>query len=115
MRKKTGRRMNPVSAYIGSGNKTSFFTNRPKSPFSRIKQIYGEELERFEIENSSSDFQSKELLIQHRKEIKERVLEHYRKEQKQNYIIIGFMTLFVIILIIFVNYYLLDLIKSYWP
>ena len=114
MRKNTGRRMNPASAYIGSGNKTSFFTNRPKSPFSRIKQIYGEELERFELGTNEQSRQSKELLTQQKKEIKERVLKQFREEQKQNFVIISSLILFVFILIIFINYYFLGLIKSIW-
>jgi hypothetical protein len=115
MRKKTGRRTNALSAFARSGSKNSFFSNRLKSPFSKIKQIYGDELERFELQHSSSDLQYNKVLIQHKKEIKEKALKQFRKEQRQNFFIISLIVAFCILFIIFVNYYLLVLIKSYWP
>ena len=106
MRREKGRRMNPVSAYIGSGNKTSFFTNRPKSPFRKIKQIYGEQLERLKLENSYSHKDHSKLLTQHKKEIRERVRKQIEKDKKQNYIIIVVLFFIILIMIVFINYYL---------
>ena len=115
MRKNTGRRVKPSFAYRGnSQNHSNSFTFNRRPPFSRIKQIYGEELERFELESNHQSLQSKELLTQQKKEIKERTLKHFREEQKQNFVIISSLIVFVFLLIIFINYYFLYLIKSFW-
>ena len=47
--------MSPGFGYIGSGNKTSVFTRRPKLPFEKIKEIYGEELEKLNLEKNKQN------------------------------------------------------------
>ena len=111
----TGRRINSLSVFARTGTKNSFFTNRPKSPFSKIKKVYGEELERFELESTVTDLKSKEFFTQQKKEIRNRVRVQIEKERRQNLVIITCIITLVFLLIIFINYYLLDLIKTYWP
>ena len=106
MRKSRLRRMNPSSGYIGSGNKTNFFTNRPRTPFSRMKQIYGEELERFELLHSPHEANFDELLIQKKQEIRKKIKEEIVREKTRSILIVISVSAFVIILIILINYYL---------
>ena len=71
MKKSTSRRMNPTFGYRGSAqNHSNTFTFNRRPPFSKIKEIYGNELERFELENPTNTLQNKELPIQKRKETK---------------------------------------------
>ncbi|NNC70339.1 MAG: hypothetical protein HKN90_05900 [Flavobacteriaceae bacterium] len=106
MRKNKGLRMNPTSGYIGSGNKTNFFTNRPKAPFSRMKQIYGEELERFNSTHSSSEANYEKLLIQKKKEIRDKIANEIAYENKKNSLIVAALVILMTMLVIFINYFL---------
>lgn len=106
MRKNKGRRMDPASGYIGSGNKTNFFTNRSRTPFSKIKQIYGEELERFNRKHSPQEANFEKLLIQKKKEIREKITREIAYENKKISLIIAVLVIFITIVVILVNYYL---------
>lgn len=50
MREKRGRRIKPGVGYIGFGNKINVISKTAKIPFSKVKQIYGDELERLSLE-----------------------------------------------------------------
>lgn len=106
MRKNKGRRMNPSSGYIGSGNKTNFFTNRPRAPFSKMKQIYGEELERFNRVHSPSEANFEKLLIQKRKEIREKIAREIAHERRKIGFIIAAIVILLTALIIMINNFL---------
>lgn len=80
-------RMNPGVGYIGSGNKTSVFTRRSKLPFAKIKQIYGEELERFKPEKTKHNFSFKKLTEKERLEIRKRVRVMVIKQRRKEVII----------------------------
>lgn len=100
MRQNRGRRMNPSSGYIGSGNKTSVFTRRSKSPFSKVKEIYGDELERLKSEKQKSNLSFKKLTEKEKLEIKERVKGQVKKERKRE--LITLLVTFLIALVIFI-------------
>ncbi len=92
-------------------NHSNSYTYNRRTPFSKIKEIYGEELERFELESSTTILKSKELLAEQKKEIRERVRKQIRKERKQNILIINFMSVFAILFLFFINSYFSDIIK----
>jgi len=109
MKKNTGRRMNPVSWYIGSGNKTSSFTIRPKTAFRKVKQIYGDELERFEVIKLNSDIEHKHLSEKDRKKIRDNVKKQVKKEQLKTIISGLIIALCFLFLLLFFNYFYLKI------
>ncbi len=112
MKTHTSRRMNPSFGYNGALlNHSNTYSYHRRPPFSRIKEIYGEELERFELEQTTTEFTSKKLLAQQQKEIRYRVKEQIRKERNRNIIISCFMTAFSVLFLYLVNRYFLNLIE----
>ena len=106
MKKDRRRAMSPSVGYVGSSTKTNYFTNRPKTPFSRIKQIYGENLERFELTHDKSEPQYEALLIQRKREIRLEIKEQITSENKRNVMIICFLVVLVVTLILVLNYFI---------
>ena len=83
-KKMTGNRrsrMNLGFGYIGSGNKTSIFTRQPKLPFKKVKEIYGEELERLNSKNDKQELSFKKLTENEKIEIRERIKKQIKKKQ----------------------------------
>jgi|GEM_PF-2300054 len=95
MREGRGRRIHPISWYIGSGNISSVFTRRAKSPFVKVKEIYGTELERYLHTQNIPAQVPKKLTEKERFAIRERVIAAVAKERRTN-IIIGII-IFIII------------------
>jgi len=112
MKKNTGRRMKPSFGYSGAvlNHSNSYSYNR-RTPFSKIKEIYGEELERFELESTATILKSKELLAEQKIEIRARVRKQLRKETKQNIVIISFIAVFTTLILFFMNSYFSDILK----
>ena len=100
MRRNRRPRMSPGVGYIGSGNRTSVFTRRSKLPYEKIKEIYGEELERLNSKKIERNFSFKKLTEKEKLEIRERVRGQVIKEQRKE-LIIGIIT-FLIALVIFI-------------
>lgn len=106
MRDNRRQRMTISSSYIGSGNLTSVFARRPKIPFVRLKQIYGDEMERFRIEKNSEQYQKSELTEKQKKIIRKRVesiIKRNKNRELTNGIIailitLGLIYLFLIII-----------------
>ncbi len=93
-------RMSPSIGYIGSGNKTSVFTRRSRIPFKKVKEIYGEELERLNFKKIKPNLFFKKLTEKEKLEIKERVKSQVIKERHKELII--WIIIFLIALIIFI-------------
>ncbi|MDT7830836.1 hypothetical protein RQM59_00500 [Flavobacteriaceae bacterium S356] len=55
MRKKNKRRMHSSLGYYGFGGLSAVFSRRPKPIFEKIKTIYGDEMERYSLERSSTN------------------------------------------------------------
>jgi len=87
MRRNRRPRMSPGIGYIGSGNKTSVFTRRPKLPFEKIKEIYGEELEKLNSKKIKGNLSFKKLTEKEKREIRERVKGQLKKQQRKEGII----------------------------
>ena len=83
MRQNRRPRMSLGFGYIGSGNKTSVFTRRPKLPFEKIKEIYGEELEKLNLKKNKQNLSFKKLTIKEKLEIRERVKGQLKKQQRK--------------------------------
>ena len=112
MKKHTGRRMKASFGYNGALlNHLNTYTYNRRPVFSRIKEIYGEELERFDFEHTTDIIKSKKLLAQQKKEIRYRVKEQIRKERNRNIIISCFMTGFAVLFLYFLNHYFLDFME----
>jgi len=79
--KRNKRRLSPGVGYIGSGNKTSVFTRKPKIAFDKIKYIYGEELERLNSKSSKKRYSFKNLNEKEKLEIRNRIKFKIQKEQ----------------------------------
>ena len=99
--------MNPGVGYIGSGNKTSVFTRQSKLPFAKIKQVYGEELERFKPEQTQQNFSFKKLTEKERLKIRERVKGQIIKERRKELIIWIITFLLALFFFAFVRYLIL--------
>lgn len=87
------------------GNKTNFFANRPKSPFRKIRQIYGQELERFKNLHNEQTLEYEELLAQKKRSIRQKIKKQMAEEQFKSYLAIV-LSCFIILLIIllFIHY-----------
>jgi len=85
MRENRRERMSVSSAYIGAGSLTTVFARRPKIPFVRIKQIYGDELERFKSEKVK-DKAPTELSEKEKKKIKTLVKKIISRNKKREII-----------------------------
>ena len=85
MRENRRERMSVSSSYIGAGSLTSVFARRPRIPFVRIKQIYGDELERFKLEKDKNKA-STELSEKEKKEIKTLVKRIVNRNKKREII-----------------------------
>jgi hypothetical protein len=94
MKRDNRRRMSPGVGYIGAGNKTSVFTRKPKIPFKRMKDIYGNELERLKSGKSDRKKSFKKLTEREKLEIRKRIKIQIRKEQNKN-ILIGIIAIII--------------------
>ncbi len=89
-----------VSGYIGAGNNINVFTRRPKPSFSKLKQIYGEHLEDFKV-NDSTHKDRKKIS----NELREKIKANARKDYKRfirNQIIIALISLIIVFLMILI-------------
>lgn len=81
MRKLTDRtRFFLSSYYIGSGNKVLSFTWRPEIPFEKIKEIYGNELEKLKEKRENKSITQIKLTVEERKKIKQNIKEQVRHD-----------------------------------
>ncbi len=112
MKTHISRRTHPSFGYRGplmSHSNAYSYYRRP--PFSKMKEVYGESLERFELEKSSIVLKSKKLLAQHKKEIRYRIQEENKKGRNRNIILICLMTFMSILFLFFINHYFLDTLE----
>ena len=61
------------SYYIGSGNKVSVFSKRANPPFEKLKQIYGEELERIGKTQSNLNRRNTSLTAEQKASLRRRL------------------------------------------
>ena len=94
MKRENRRRMSPGVGYIGAGNKTSVFTRKPKTSFEKIKDYYGNELERLKSGNSDQKKSFKDLTEKEKLKIRKRIKTQFRKEQNRN-LIIGIVSIII--------------------
>ena len=66
------------SSYMGAGRTESSFTFRSKTPFAKVKQIYGEHLEGLGKQYSPTK-ETQHISPKLRKEIKERIIAEQKK------------------------------------
>jgi len=83
MRQSRVRRMNPNPKTIGFADNI----RRSKPAFTKIKQIYGEELERLNSEKINRNLSFKKLTEKEKLEIRERVRSQIIKERRKQLII----------------------------
>ena len=79
-----GRRMRAGNRIIGFEDSTTW---RSKKAFSRVKAIYGEELERFLSEKPEMKPPVRKLSQEEKLAIKERVKRQIRRERQKEYLI----------------------------
>lgn len=95
-----------TSHYIGSGNKTSTFNRKPKIPFSKIKNVYGEQLERFSKNESPSGIQTNTISEENRKLLKEQTKKILLKQRNTTIMsLVGTIVVVFLILVIVLNYF----------
>ena len=107
MRPSRTRRKSPGFEYIGAGNKTSVFTSRPKSPFSKIKSIYGEELNRLNLKKAKQKLSFKVLTEKEKDEIRKRVKAELIADQKRQAIAGTILLLIVLTIFIVIRFLVL--------
>ncbi len=105
MKKGQRRRMNLTLGYIGAGNKTSLFTRKPKLPFRKIKEIYGEELEHFTANTINPENKQTPLSVEDIKKIRDNVKKQLKREQKKNSIALLIALFVILVIIIVINFY----------
>lgn len=91
--------MSPGVGYTGAGNKTYVLNRKPKIAFEKIKNIYGEELERIKIKGNSDSIPFKDITEEERLEIRKKVKSQIRKNQIKE-LLTNLLILFSIIIII---------------
>ena len=96
------------SWYIGSGNKVSTFTRRSNRPFEKIKEIYGEEFERFKAKKPEQNITYKTLSKEEKKEIRKRVKKEIKKGQIKQ-ILAVFIAISITISLILIARYIIHL------
>ena len=106
MKKEQRRRLPPFTGYMGFGNRISAFTNKPNPPFRKIKQIYGDELERLN-EATSKTVTIETLTEEDRLLIRNKVRDQMKRECQRNILTIVVSTVFVCILLAILNHYYL--------
>jgi len=84
----------------------NYLANRPKAPFSKIRQIYGEELERFNQESTDYNVKNEPLPSHVRRTIKNRVRRQMAEEQLKNMVAYGLSGFLVFLIIALLSYYL---------
>ncbi len=105
MKKRQRRRMNLTFGYIGSGNKTSLFTRKPKTPFRKIKEIYGEELEHFTTKIRNSEDKKTPFSVEDKEKIRNNVKRQLKREQRKNIRALLIVFFVIIVIITLFNYY----------
>ena len=109
MRRQTDRSSFNISSwYIGSGNKVSVFTRRPHKPFAKIKEIYGDELERLKNDKQNPHLTFKTLSKEEKQEIRTRLKRQLNKERKKK-IIDSMISILITASIIVAIYYIVKL------
>ncbi len=76
------------SWYTGAGNLKSVFTRRPSQPFEYVREIYGQELERFKKTKKDHDLTFKELTDEEKAHIRERAESEIRRNYVRSAVII---------------------------
>lgn len=65
--------------YIGAGSLKTVFTNKPNQPFSKLKSIYGNELEKFTTQKEHYIIKQSQLTVEERLRIKLKVKQEIKK------------------------------------
>ena len=71
--------MSPRVGYIGSGNKTFTFSGKREIPFSKIKQVYGEELERISNAKKTGNLSFEKLSLKQKTKIRKKIKKELKK------------------------------------
>ena len=104
MARNKGRRIDQVSWRMGSRNLTSVFNRRAKSPFARVKEIYGGEVQKLTSVSESEKLSFKKLSQNEKAEIRKRVKAQLRKSKNKE-IIFGIIFFSLIIgTLLFIQY-----------
>jgi hypothetical protein len=103
MRRRNIRRLKPTSGYIGSGNQTSVFARTSRIPFAKIKQIYGEELERLNSQENRIKSKSIQLTNAERLEIKKRLNKEFSTFRKKQFAVVFIAIITIAILLFWLN------------
>tara|TARA_B110000091_G_scaffold109341_1_gene118543 strand:- start:293 stop:634 length:342 start_codon:yes stop_codon:yes gene_type:complete len=88
MREKRVRRMSPGVGYTGFGNKTFTYTGSSVTPFSKIKQIYGDELERLRTDEKTGNLSFEKLTLQQKTEIKKKIIKELTRTRIQQLVLL---------------------------
>ena len=88
-----------VSGYIGAGNKIEVFTRRPKSSFSKLRQLYGDQLERLKSSHSGP-IEVSEISLELREKIKSDIRKQYKRTKRNQIFAFSISIVILVILII---------------
>ncbi|MEN8123113.1 MAG: hypothetical protein ABFS35_22435 [Bacteroidota bacterium] len=110
MKKENRRRLILSSSYIGAGNITSVFNRKPKIPYKKLKEIYGDELEKFKSKRVSKSIPKRKLTNAEIKEIRNKVRTNVLQERKKN-LIVGLIAIVILIVIV---YLIIDMFNDYF-
>lgn len=103
MRRSKGRRLKATSGYIGFGNQSSVFTRTAKLPFSKMKTIYGEELERLNSKKTNSKQLQNQLTKAEKLEIKNRLNKEFATLRKKQLIAVCIAIILLSLLLFWIN------------
>ena len=110
MSDRTSRRIPASSAYIGAGNMTSVFSQKPKKPFEQLASIYKEELGKHGGDHKSV---FAKLSEGEKKAIRERIRKQQKKRGKQRFVAILISLLLTVLLMAGLVYLLRGMFKMY--
>ncbi|QOD61713.1 hypothetical protein H9I45_04485 [Polaribacter haliotis] len=105
MRENRVRRMSPSVGYIGFGNKTDAFSKSSKTPFSKIKQIYGDELEKINSVRKIGNLSFNEISKLEKENIRKKIKSEIRKSRIRNLFLFGVSILVVFLIILLALYW----------
>lgn len=103
MTKTRGRRMKPSSGYIGSGNKTSVFTRRSTPPFSKIKEVYGDQFQQL---RKAGSLPTQELDEEQRLNLKRKVRASIIANRKKRMLAIA-LSILILSILMSIMFYLM--------
>ena len=91
--------MSPGIGYNGFGNKTFIYTGSSVTPFSKIKQVYGNELERINTDKKTGNLSFEKITLKQKTEIRKKIKKELRKTRIKElilFVLSGFILLIVI-------------------